>query len=271
MRRVGSFLTRLQPVLIFEPIIILEGEDIDICEGETFTLAVDGADDIRWRDASALSCDDCPNPSGVIDQTTTFTAYATGCAGQEVTLDITVNVIAEVDLAIVTPDTSVSLGSSITLEAEISDPFTPITWYDELGNQLCENCSSIEVSPQESTTYYAEANYESGCVVRDEIRLDILDSCAEGSITVPNYITPNGDGQNDDIQVRYEDVQSVNKMRIFNRWGQLVFKTDDVDNERWNGMVDGVVANAGVYVYFIEYQCLNGNTVFQKGNITVIK
>jgi len=60
-------------------------------------------------------------------------------------------------------------------------------------------------------------------------------------------------------------------MRIFNRWGGVVFATDDVDNNRWDGTINGVVANAGVYVYFIEYTCLNGDEVVQKGNITILK
>ena len=122
-----------------------------------------------------------------------------------------------------------------------------------------------------STFYYAEANGDSGCTVSDTVRTDIKNGCSDGEIMVPNFISPNGDGINDDVRVRYNAIQSINKMRIFNRWGQLIFKTDDVDNDRWDGSVNNGVANPGVYIYFIEYQCLNGDEVFLKGNITVLR
>jgi len=74
------------------------------------------------------------------------------------------------------------------------------------------------------------------------------DNCP--SYWLPNIFTPNGDGINDwFIPFPYQFVESV-EMRIFNRWGQLVFETNDPDI-RWNGtnMVNGKPLAEGVYYY----------------------
>lgn len=74
------------------------------------------------------------------------------------------------------------------------------------------------------------------------------DNCP--SYWLPNIFTPNGDGINDwFIPFPYMFVESV-EMKIFNRWGQLVFETTDPDI-RWNGtnMANGEVLSEGVYYY----------------------
>ena len=257
--------------LIVEDVIELWAEDINICQGESFDIIVSGAENLIWSSSNLLSCNNCPNPMGTVDETTTFTATTDGCAGQEVSIDITVTVFNEVQIEATTPDTSLTLGSSIVLDAWITDPFTEISWYDESGKVICSNCSRVEVTPIVSTLYYAEAISDSGCTVRDTVRTYINDACSEGSVIVPNFISPNGDGINDDLRVRYDAIESIKNMRIFNRWGQLVFQTDDIDNVRWDGTIQGVLANSGVYIYFIEYQCLNGDDFFLKGSITLLK
>lgn len=71
---------------------------------------------------------------------------------------------------------------------------------------------------------------------------------------VPNIFTPNGDGVNDNFQL--PDV-GIGKywisadIRIFNRWGTLLFKTTDI-NEAWDGTMDGARMSEGVYYYTIS-------------------
>jgi len=60
-------------------------------------------------------------------------------------------------------------------------------------------------------------------------------------------------------------------LRIYNRWGELVFESTDIDGNRWDGTFRGTLVNPGVYVYYIEGLCLNHEQFFEKGNITVIR
>ncbi len=57
--------------------------------------------------------------------------------------------------------------------------------------------------------------------------------------------------------------------QIFNRWGQVIFETND-PNEGWNGIHNGNHAPQGVYIYRLVYDDVNGNPIDRKGNVTLI-
>ena len=75
-----------------------------------------------------------------------------------------------------------------------------------------------------------------------------VDSCSP--YRLPNVFTPNGDGTNDFfIPYPYDFVEKVD-MTILNRWGTMVFKTDDPDIN-WDGtdMNSGINCSEGVYFF----------------------
>jgi gliding motility-associated-like protein len=59
-------------------------------------------------------------------------------------------------------------------------------------------------------------------------------------------------------------------LQIFDRWGALVFETEDPKN-CWDGSYKGVSVNAGVFVYDFNATTKNGATINKKGNLTVVK
>lgn len=69
---------------------------------------------------------------------------------------------------------------------------------------------------------------------------------------IPNAFTPNGDGDNDVFLPISSEIAHFT-LRIFNKWGQVVFETDDV-GRGWNGQChEGKEANIDVYVWEISY------------------
>ena len=89
-------------------------------------------------------------------------------------------------------------------------------------------------------------------------------------IWVPNAFTPNGDGVNDVFRVLGNVGRLENfRLRIFNRWGQLLFETSD-RTKGWDGRQADEEALLGVYAYMMEYS-LKGRTVLQKGNFTLLR
>lgn len=77
---------------------------------------------------------------------------------------------------------------------------------------------------------------------------------------VPNAFTPNGDGTNEFFKgTGYTRYISAFEMQIYNRWGELVFETDDIE-ESWDGrsMRNDRLSPPGVYLYVINLQGLNG-------------
>jgi gliding motility-associated-like protein len=66
-------------------------------------------------------------------------------------------------------------------------------------------------------------------------------------VIIPNVITPNGDEINDELKIKYLYLYPGSKLKIFNRWNQLVFFSDDYQND-WRA--DGL--EAGTYYYILE-------------------
>ncbi|MDB5284478.1 MAG: cell surface protein, partial [Bacteroidota bacterium] len=88
-------------------------------------------------------------------------------------------------------------------------------------------------------------------------------------IGVPNAFSPNGDGINDVIKVEGRGIVEM-VFRIFNRWGEKVFETNDV-NQGWNGIYKGDLQEMDVFTYTVEATLINGQVVPLKGNITLLR
>lgn len=87
---------------------------------------------------------------------------------------------------------------------------------------------------------------------------------------VPNGFTPNRDNLNDCFGVKNWPDASSFELSIFNRWGQLVFKTTNV-LECWNGAFKGREQPADTYVYMIKANTPSCGPITKKGTITLIR
>jgi len=90
-----------------------------------------------------------------------------------------------------------------------------------------------------------------------------------GLVGVPNAFSPNGDGVNDVVKVEGRGIVSL-VFRIYNRWGEKVFETND-KNIGWDGIYKGSLQEMEVYTYAVEATLINGKTVPLKGNITLLR
>ncbi len=108
------------------------------------------------------------------------------------------------------------------------------------------------------------------CKAYDSLFIPVQD--CESSIYIPNAFTPNNDGNNDGYRIFGNCIQ-LNQLLIFNRWGEKVWETKDMEKE-WNGFYKGLLQPAGVYVYWLSYNPLsskNNNGKEVKGSITLIR
>jgi gliding motility-associated-like protein len=96
-----------------------------------------------------------------------------------------------------------------------------------------------------------------------------LDVKPDFSIFIPDAFTPNGDGLNDRFKVIANFIQDYHIL-IFNRWGQLLFESHDI-NDSWNGKYDGNEAPGAVYTYIIEVKGANNKKVKRLGRITLVR
>ncbi|HTI09449.1 MAG TPA: PKD domain-containing protein [Puia sp.] len=88
-------------------------------------------------------------------------------------------------------------------------------------------------------------------------------------LDVPNAFTPGRFGQNGIVKVMGFGITHL-VFRIYNRWGQMVFQSNDPDLG-WNGTYQGNLQPLGVYAYTLEAEFSNGTRVNKKGDITLIR
>ena len=152
-------------------------------------------------------------------------------------------------------------GETITLTGHTGTSYTwtPITALN------CYTCSTVKAKPMEDTRYCVDVKTNNGC--RDTACIDIVILC--GDIFVPNAYSPNSDGHNDDLAIFGNCITEI-EFRIFDRWGEMVFETRDV-NGKWDGKYKGYAVTAGVFVYQLKAKLKNGESVSKTGNITVVK
>lgn len=65
-------------------------------------------------------------------------------------------------------------------------------------------------------------------------------------------------------------ISSLKQFRIFNRWGELVFDTQDM-KIGWDGTYKNEKLLPAVFVYYVDVQCIDGRRTIKKGNITLIR
>ena len=85
----------------------------------------------------------------------------------------------------------------------------------------------------------------------------------------PNAFTPDGDGLNDVFKVEGKFVKSI-ELEIYNRWGELIFRTTDIKNG-WDGQAKGRVAPTGTYIYKALVETMDGGQQSRHGTVFLIR
>jgi len=160
------------------------------------------------------------------------------------------------------------IGESITLETTGNAVWAYLWSPSESLN--CDDCPSPTATPNENTEYTLIVTDENGCEANDAIHLAVQ-NCLDTPTKVPNMITPNDDGVNDEFWI-YEQggLDNLEFMRIWDRWGNLVFQTNNL-GEKWDAHYQGKKVSSGVFAYHIKGICVGGEEVEMKGNVTVVR
>jgi gliding motility-associated-like protein len=137
------------------------------------------------------------------------------------------------------------------------------------GNTVADNNVSIEYSVGEIaiTTLTQGTNDVTQGLLQPIVQF-ATDPCKVTGL-IPTAFSPNGDGLNDCYGIKGWAYTSSFQLSIYNRWGQLVFKTTDI-NSCWDGKLQGKDQGTGAYVYFIQATTGCG-PVFSKGTLMLIR
>jgi gliding motility-associated-like protein len=164
------------------------------------------------------------------------------------------------------------LATPILLPATYTNSITTYTWTPATGLS-CTDCPQPIASPKFNTLYKVSVIDENGCQNNANVQVIVL--CLGANVFVPNTFSPNGDGSNDIFYVRGKGLNRVKSLRVFNRWGEVVFEKQNFavndPSIGWDGTYKGKKLSPDVFVYQVEVFCDNSETVHFEGSIALIR
>lgn len=207
------------------------------------------------------------------------TLYAFNSAGVADTFEMQANIKQGVTADFnVAPTKITSFVQSVFTDNE-SENAVKFEWDFSDGITSTEEAPKIQylIDGEKDITLIAES--ETGC--RDTLTQYAVVLVANAGIQVPNVFTPDqGGGSNGggyemgESKVFYPLIDTTQiqeyKMQIFNRWGQMIFKSDDYDIG-WDGYYNGKLAKMDVYVYRIFVIYNDKRQEVKTGDVTLLR
>lgn len=199
----------------------------------------------------------------------------TGCT---YTTEITINAGREVSIDL-GEDQTVEKGDEVTLKPSMNIPLNEVGSLLITNNEglSCDSCwIEWEFIPEFSSNFTAKLVDKNGCTAEDIVRVIVR---KPRNVYIPNAFSPGktgiGDGNNDAFTVFSNgDVQEVLSMRIFDRWGDMLFMQKNFPpndlSKGWVGTYNGKTLNTNVFVYLIEILFKDGEKETFEGNIHLI-
>jgi gliding motility-associated-like protein len=152
-------------------------------------------------------------------------------------------------------DTSVCIGQELRLDPRISN--ASLRWQD--------GSAASYFTVKNPGLYEVTATNECGSA-SDQIVI-ALGIC---KLYMPNAFTPNNDGLNEVFRVKDPSFIQAFSMVIYNRWGEVVFKTDD-PHKGWDGKYKGLQQPEGNYIWQISLTTKDGEKVSAYGSVVLIR
>ncbi|HEV8285985.1 MAG TPA: PKD domain-containing protein [Chitinophagaceae bacterium] len=141
-----------------------------------------------------------------------------------------------------------------------------LEWSPPNGLSAVNDSTPIAIL-QNDQVYYLTAVTDAGCRATDNIKITVFKF---PGVLVPTAFTPNHDGLNEVLKPRYNGIKRLDYFAVYNRWGELLFKTSDMD-AGWDGNFRGQPQAPGTFVWIVSAEDFNGTKYQLKGTATIIK
>jgi gliding motility-associated-like protein len=160
-------------------------------------------------------------------------------------------------------------GQATNLTAVANVDHNNVYTWESVEDMTCTVCATTTIKPKATAAYTVTVLDANGCSATDMVTVEVKDI---QEIFIPNAFTPNNDANNDVFKV-YGDMSTIAllDLKIFNRWGEKVYETNDIDFA-WDGTYKGEYVDRGVYTYTLKIVYVNGvSNDLYKGSITVLR
>ena len=240
------------------------GKDTVVCFDDTAKLkGAIIASRFSWSPVNTLSNGSILDPIAYPLRTTTYTLMAFDTLGcpkpgiDQVMVTVRPKIIPSAG-----NDTAIVVNQPLQLTGSGAEFFK---WSPSLG--LNSTTVSNPVAKLDQTITYSMQTFTiEGCFAIDTIHVKVFKTMPD--IFVPNAFAPSG--KNKLLRPVPVGISRLEYFRVFNRWGQLVFSTNE-PGKGWDGTIAGKMQDGGTYVWMVQGKDYTGKTVSKKGTAVLLR
>jgi gliding motility-associated-like protein len=166
-------------------------------------------------------------------------------------------------------DTSIFVGTPLQLNADVTNGTSGSFTWTPSADLSCNDCQSPVSTPLQNIVYTVVYNDDLGCSATNDVSVTVISD--QPFCIFPDAFTPNNDNINDVFNGICQGMSFI-EMRVYNRWGELVFQeSGNLQINGWNGIYKGLEAPGEVYVFYVYIEYENGDSESVMGNVTLIR
>lgn len=245
------------------PVKAVAQSSYDMCIHGFANLNSSGGFYYLWTPSTGLSSTTVPDPIARPDSSVVYTIKVSNdCFSSTATVDVNVHPLPIVNAG---TDTTIFRNTAATLSGTTNG--NTYYWYPD-DNVEDPHSLTSPATPLYTVTYYLYAGTAFGCYNLDSVVITVDPYIL---LLVPTAFSPNDDGVNDVFRiVQYLNIDKLEEFAVYDRWGQKVFSTDII-TDGWNGTYKGHIQDMGVYVWYVKALTFDGQEIFKKGNVTLVR
>lgn len=242
--------------------------DTTICAGESIKLTTTGnVSNYVWSPAATLDNELLQEPIASPQQTTTYkvTASDGSCSRSA---EVTISVIPEVQV-VTAPDASVPYGQSYQMSAsspQLDGYVVSYVWTPPAGLSATNIANPVAVVTADQL-YEVTLSSNQGCVGTGTVLLTVVPPTL---LMLPDAFTPDGDGKNEVLLPITNGIASINFLKIYNRWGEVIYFSKEL-TAGWDGKIRGINAAPGAYPWYMEGITSDGEIIKKRGTVLLIR
>lgn len=245
------------------PVTAVTDPLFDGCQGQPVQLHASGGFYYEWTPHTGLNNPFVNDPFAMPDTTTNYTiTVSNDCFSDSAITQVIVHPLPAVDAG---PDTTIWRDTQTELHGftnETNHFWQPSTWLDD------PYLLNTKAEPQRTQWYELFAIDQYGCLNIDSVLITVVHYTV---LDIPTAFSPDGNGVNDVFRiVRYLNIAKLREFAVYNRWGNKVFSTTNLD-QGWDGRFKGVEQPLGVYVWSVYADGKDGEKIVRKGNVTLLR
>jgi len=281
----GDLSETIELRLVEDLLAISAGPDQEICDNEIFIFPeIESENSINWSGGNGSisvyenSYQYDPASSESNSFVTLYLEESNLCSTVTDSISLYINAVEATNIISVIGDLElVDIPGQTDFTTIELDPDGLYQWnYPEaVGCNISDvddlsECWLVDLFPTTSTTFEV-LDITDNCKSPAFISI-LVDEFESGYLYVPTAFSPNGDGHNEIFLLNHNKIdRETFTFQIFNRYGQLVFQTNEPD-ESWDGMFNGEKQGIGVFVWMVSYNyTYDSKNKIEQGNLTLVR